>query len=706
MSVVGRRAMAAVLALTVLLAAAPASRGQVVTSTPVELWLVPRLARAAADSLGPAVQDLNAGRISKALPVFTRAAADPAIGGYARLYQGRAQLALNQAREAAASAEKAAAGATGYLAQAALVLLADADQALGDNAGAVRALETLLTRRPLNPEPAYLRLGNAASLAGDRVLAAKSYRTVYTEYPLSEAAQNVASMLGKTSPALLAPSIDTLAADFSRAEQLFDARRFTDARKAFTAIRAITTEDDRDRAALRIAECDQIQKRTGAAIDALKDLLARPGPREPETRYYYLAALRDSGRIEEYVALSNAFVERNPGDPLAEAVLFDMSQYFTRADDDARAAAIAADAYHRFPAGAHADRMAWRAGWWAYKDGEYATTIALFSSAAVTFRHSDFRPSWVYWIAKASDRLNDRPGAVAAFRQTIADYSNTYYGRQARQQLAAWKMPVTVVDAAYRRPDPVAALAPGPMPANAALIRGLLGAGLYDDALNELRLVERDLGPTPLIEATMAYAWNRKGDLRSGIQTMRRAYPQFLEDGGETLPPDVLNVIFPVAYFDLIRKYADAHKLDPYVMAALIAQESTFDPGVKSAANAWGLMQILPSTGREYARKLGISPFRTARLTEPEVNVRIGMAFFADLLQNLGDLSLALAAYNAGEDRAEHWKAARQGVDQDEFIDDIPYTETQGYVRRILGQAEDYRRLYPIGKASAAGTSR
>jgi soluble lytic murein transglycosylase len=118
-------------------------------------------------------------------------------------------------------------------------------------------------------------------------------------------------------------------------------------------------------------------------------------------------------------------------------------------------------------------------------------------------------------------------------------------------------------------------------------------------------------------------------------------------------------------------------------------------------------MQIVPSTGREYAKKLGIAPFRTARLTEPEVNVRIGMAFFADLVQDLGDLSLALAAYNAGEDRAQHWKAARQGVDRDEFIDDIPYTETQSYVKRILGTAEDYRRLYPIGKAnSAAGVVR
>lgn len=398
-------------------------------------------------------------------------------------------------------------------------------------------------------------------------------------------------------------------------------------------------------------------------------------------------------------------MDSHPADPLAETMLFDLSQYFTRQDDDARAAATAANLVRRYPAGAHADRAAWRAGWWAYKDGDYATTVATFSSAATTFRHADLRPAWLYWTARANDWLNDREAAVAVFRQCIADYRNTYYGREAKRELDAWHVavepgPAPSAEPPAPRTDPLAAIAPGPLPANAAVVRALLAAGLYDDAVGELRLIERDGGTTPLVEATMAYALNRKGELRPAIQTMRRAYPQFLAAGGEGLPADLLTVIFPVAYWDLIRKYAEVHKLDPYVMAALIAQESTFDAGVKSVANAWGLMQVVPSTGREYARKLGIAPFRTSRLTDPEVNIRIGMAFFADLLGHFGDLPLALAAYNAGEDRAEQWKAARQGVDWDEFIDDIPYAETQNYVKRILGTAEDYRRLYQIGKAA------
>jgi soluble lytic murein transglycosylase len=185
-----------------------------------------------------------------------------------------------------------------------------------------------------------------------------------------------------------------------------------------------------------------------------------------------------------------------------------------------------------------------------------------------------------------------------------------------------------------------------------------------------------------------------KGALRPGITAMRRAYPQFMAAGGEALPDPVLTVIFPRSYEDLIRKYAAPHHLDPYLMTALIAQESTFQADIRSVANAWGLMQVVPATGRAYARKLRIGRFTTRRLIQPEVNIRIGMAHFADLVARFGDPALALAAYNAGSSRVTAWQAERPGLDRDEFIDDIPFPETQNYVKRILGTAEDYRVLY------------
>ena len=105
-------------------------------------------------------------------------------------------------------------------------------------------------------------------------------------------------------------------------------------------------------------------------------------------------------------------------------------------------------------------------------------------------------------------------------------------------------------------------------------------------------------------------------------------------------------------------------------------------------------MQIVAKTGRSYARRLHIPRYSTSRLTDPQVNMRIGAAYFADLVDRFGGVSYALASYNAGPGAVARWIAERPGIATDEFIDDIPYPETQNYVRKILGTAEDYRRLY------------
>jgi soluble lytic murein transglycosylase len=188
--------------------------------------------------------------------------------------------------------------------------------------------------------------------------------------------------------------------------------------------------------------------------------------------------------------------------------------------------------------------------------------------------------------------------------------------------------------------------------------------------------------------------YNRKGDLRRGITLMRRTYPQHMTSWGQELPPEILEVIFPLTYWDQIRKQSAARNLDPYVVAALIAQESTFDPKIRSAANAWGLMQVVPATGRRLARSLGIKHFTTSMLTNPDTNIRLGTLYFSRLVEQFGGVHYALASYNAGENRIVRWRAERPGLDQDEFIDDIPFPETQNYVKRILGTAEDYRMLY------------
>jgi soluble lytic murein transglycosylase len=243
-------------------------------------------------------------------------------------------------------------------------------------------------------------------------------------------------------------------------------------------------------------------------------------------------------------------------------------------------------------------------------------------------------------------------------------------------------------------------------PPNAPSIRALLALELYDQAIDELHYAQKAWGNSSAIEATLAWTFWQQGRAekgmdqfslyRAGINAMKRAYPHYLAAGGEELPVQLLRIIFPVSYWDAIRKYATYYNLDPYVSAALIAQESTFVPDVRSYANAWGLTQLLPSTAKQYAKVLKLR-YTPKLLTDPDANLRMGMAYFADKIKEFGAVHLALASYNAGERPVHRWMMERPGIPVDEFIDDIPYPQTNNYVKKILGTAEDYRRLYGPG---------
>ncbi len=231
----------------------------------------------------------------------------------------------------------------------------------------------------------------------------------------------------------------------------------------------------------------------------------------------------------------------------------------------------------------------------------------------------------------------------------------------------------------------------------------LLALGLYEPAVRELEFARARWGDSPGITATVAWANKQIAASESGseqfalargsITLMKRAYPQFLANGGDQLPRDILTTIYPLNYWDLIRKYSAQNSLDPYLVAALMAQESTFVRDIKSSAGAYGLMQMMPRTGRQYARKLKL-PYSLRLLTTPEPSVRIGTLYFADKIREFGSVHLALASYNAGETPVRRWMREFPDLPQDEFIDNIPYPETQQYVKRLLGTAEDYRRLY------------
>jgi soluble lytic murein transglycosylase len=667
-------------------------------STSSQYWLVPDddgpAARASAiyQPLTDGVQDLQAGEYERALVRFSRPSlASGALANYATYYQGVAQLRLARAGDARQTFETLAArNPPGYLSIACALGEAEAAIALGDQARALAIYEKLTADKAAVNEQILLSQAQAARALGDRRKTAEALVRVYYEYPLSDAAVAAAADLEPLRDIIVRQGYK---ADLGRAAQLYGARRYTDARTAFAALQGEVTGGDRELVDLRIAESDYFLQRHQAALDGLRPWLDR-GARQAEARFFFLSALRGLGRDDEYTAQTQALVRDFPDSSWSEEALNNLGTYYILENDDAMAAKAFRELYEKFPTGQRAERAAWKSGWWSYKNSEYADTVRIFENAAASFPRSDYRPSYLYWAARSHGKLGAGSTADTRLKLVVADYGNSYYGRLAARQVPRLTRAERVGDAIPAAHPLVPDQAVEPPTAN--VIRLLLASELYDNAIDELRFAQRTWGTSRALEATIAWAYQRKGELRRAITLMRRAYPQHLT-ADQALPREILEVIFPLTYWDLIRKHAAARDLDPYLVAALIGQESTFDPEVRSVANAWGLMQIVPATGRRLARTLGVRRFTTSMLTNPELNIRMGTLYFSRLAQQFGGTYYALASYNAGESRVVRWKAERPGLDEDEFIDDIPFPETQNYVKRILGTAEDYRALYGKG---------
>lgn len=620
-----------------------------------------------------------------ALPLLTQAArSSGALGDYARYYAARAWLALDRPAEAeAAFSALAVRGIEGHLPEDAALGQAEARERAGDVAGAISVYTALLQRKLAAPHVALARLGAAAERAGDLEQAISAYRRAYYEFPLSTESAEAETALTR----LNAWSEDDLDVplELARADALFKARRWSAARSSYERARDSGSGADRERASLRVAACDVHLGRYRQARDPLKGHLA--GAYADEASFFYLTALRGLGDHDEYVRQARIFADSRPSSPYAEEALNNLASHFIIDDQDARADDVFRVMIERYPAGRLAERAYWRSGWWAYRDGRYAEAAALFDQGAARFPRSDYRPSWLYWSGRAWQQAGKAAMADGRLTLVATDYFNSYYGRLARTHLGSPR--AAKVSAQFAR----AAGPPAPFP-TAGRVAELIAAGLYREALNELHYAQRMWGDTPPLTATMALVHNRLGNLRPGINAMKRAYPQWMAAGGEHLPVEIQKIVFPLEYWPLLQKHAAARGLDPYLVAALVAQESTFDPAIRSSANAVGLMQVLPSTGRQFARRLKIPRYTSARLTDPETNVRLGTTIFAESLRRFGGVHYALAAYNAGEHRVAAWRRERGDLPQDVFIDDIPFPETQNYVKRILGTAEDYRRLY------------
>jgi soluble lytic murein transglycosylase len=186
-----------------------------------------------------------------------------------------------------------------------------------------------------------------------------------------------------------------------------------------------------------------------------------------------------------------------------------------------------------------------------------------------------------------------------------------------------------------------------------------------------------------------AHAFREHGLAARAIRLAKRALAN-----GAPRDQRLYRVLYPLAYESLLTRAAESNRLDRTLAAALILQESNFDPEATSRAGARGLMQIMPAVGRQLASARRYHLWDAALLYQPDVSLELGTTHLAGLLDDYQHVSHALAAYNAGSSRARRW-LERGGADDPEiFIERIPFRETRDYVRIVLRNRELYRSIY------------
>lgn len=157
----------------------------------------------------------------------------------------------------------------------------------------------------------------------------------------------------------------------------------------------------------------------------------------------------------------------------------------------------------------------------------------------------------------------------------------------------------------------------------------------------------------------------------------------------------ILKKIYPTTYSEYVYKYAKEYEVDPILVFAIIKAESNFNPNVVSPSNAIGLMQLMEATAEEIARKQEIKFVEGETLFNPEQNIMLGTKYFSNLMKEYkNNYLLALTAYNAGIGNVKRW--IEQGIIKEDGsdIENIPYKETNNYVRKILRDYKIYEKLY------------
>jgi soluble lytic murein transglycosylase len=349
----------------------------------------------------------------------------------------------------------------------------------------------------------------------------------------------------------------------------------------------------------------------------------------------------------------------------------------------------------------------WTLGWTYVLWGHDAAAINTFDEYLKRFPDADYTSNSLFWSGKVLKKLGRPEERDRTFRALIEKYPYTYYSYRARQIMSGPESAKAGPQAADREPQTASSTPAGQgFPAVEALlatvadprldtVRELDAIDLFRDASQEMKRVAAAHPDNLGVQFMLADVYVRGGEPFKANGILQRRFREFVRHGGIGIPHRFWEILFPLNYWATIESEARKRGLDPYLIASIIRQESGFEPHVVSNAGAVGLMQIMPAEAESIAARAEIAGVTRQALFDPIVNIAVGVAEFSQKLASMhNNPTLAIAAYNAGEDAVGKWLAHTPVDDVDLFVETIPYAETRLYVKSVTRNRFEYRRIY------------
>jgi soluble lytic murein transglycosylase len=564
---------------------------------------------------------------------------------------------------------------------------------------AKEAIEALNAYPPANSKPSLLlERADAYKAARQFSRAAKDYQTLYYKYPLSDESKAASGALPQIAKQLSQEySAPTPLMQEQRAQLFFDAKKWKEARSEFEKTVAMIGDASnplRQRAQLRIAQVKIHPKGAHTVLSSLNT----PDPEVDAERLYGLSqAYRTEKNESEMFATLDLISQKYPQSVWSEEALMASGNYYWVLLDRSKAVAYYQRLLDAFPEGKNAYNAEWRIAWIAFlnKQPDSEQRLANFLSR---YPVSANAVDALYWLGRSAERGGNAAHARSYYEKAIDRFPQTYFANAAANRLkqlgAGAEEPPEVLAKIPPPPD----LRPfdEPVPAAAAdrWARAQALRIIAFDASAEQELKNAYFAtssPRFLLEA--AHAAFDQGHFAVGMAYGRLILPSFESRKLSDAPMAVWKILYPLPYESALRREAARNDFDPMFAAGLIRQESTFQADIVSYANAIGLMQVLPKTGKILAKQLKIR-YNKKLLYDANYNLQLGMLYIANLVRLTGGPEYAAAAYNAGEDRIALWKAERNYEEVPELVESIPFTQTREYVQIVLRNAALYRAIY------------